>query len=65
MPEVPDTVATRRLVEEAKDVLMGAHGLTEADALRFISHTAMSRRERILIIAGDIVAGTLVPPGPR
>ena len=56
-----DKIATRRLVDEAKAVLMERDGLPEADAFAFIQRTAMQTRSRMRGVAQQIVDGTLTP----
>ena len=56
-----DKIATRRLVDEAKAVLMERDDLPEADAFAFIQRTAMQNRARMRDVAQQIVDGTLTP----
>jgi len=56
-----DKIATRRLVDEAKAVLMERDGLPEAEAFAFIQRTAMQTRSRMRDVAQQIVDGTLTP----
>ena len=56
-----DKIATRRLVDEAKAVLMERDGLPEAEAFAFIQRTAMQTRSRMRVVAQEIVDGTLTP----
>jgi response regulator NasT len=56
-----DKIATRRLVDEAKAVLMERDDLEEADAFGFIQRTAMQTRARMRDVAQQIVDGTLTP----
>lgn len=56
-----DKIATRRVVEEAKSVLMDHHGLTEPDAFAFVQRTAMQTRSRMRDVARRIVDGELQP----
>ena len=56
-----DKIATRRLVDEAKAVLMERDGLPEADAFAFIQRTAMQTRSRMRVVAQEIVDGTRTP----
>lgn len=56
-----DKIATRRVVEEAKSVLMDRHGLTEPDAFSFVQRTAMKTRSRMRDVARRIVDGELQP----
>jgi two-component system, response regulator PdtaR len=52
---------TRRVVEEAKRVLMDLHGMSEVDAFSFVQRTAMQNRRRMRAVATDIVDGSLTP----
>lgn len=56
-----DKIATRRVVEEAKSVLMDRHGLSEPDAFSFVQRTAMQTRSRMRDVARRIVGGELQP----
>ena len=40
-----EQLETRKLVDRAKGMLMDQHGMTEADAFRFIQKTAMRERQ--------------------
>ena len=56
-----DKIATRRLVDEAKAVLMERDDLEESEAFGFIQRTAMQTRARMRDVAQQIVDGTLTP----
>jgi AmiR/NasT family two-component response regulator len=56
-----DKIATRRLVDEAKTVLMDRNNLPENEAFLFIQQTAMQNRARMRDVAQQIVDGTLTP----
>jgi AmiR/NasT family two-component response regulator len=56
-----DKIATRRVVDEAKSVLMDRHDLPENEAFSFIQQTAMQNRARMRDVAQQIVDGTLTP----
>jgi AmiR/NasT family two-component response regulator len=56
-----DKIATRRLVDEAKAVLMDRNDLPENEAFSFIQQTAMQNRARMRDVAQQIVDGTLIP----
>jgi two-component system, response regulator PdtaR len=56
-----DKIATRRLVDEAKQILMDRDGLPEAEAFGFIQRTAMQTRARMRDVAQQVVDGTLTP----
>lgn len=52
---------TRKLVDRAKGRLMDEHGLSEADAFRFVQRTAMSTRRPMREVAVDVIEGRLAP----
>ena len=56
-----DKIATRRVVDEAKALLMERHGMTEPDAFAFVQQTAMRTRSRMRDVARQVVDGRLVP----
>lgn len=56
-----DKIATRRLVDEAKAILMERHDLPETEAFGFIQRTAMRNRARMRDVAQQVVDGTLTP----
>lgn len=56
-----DKIATRRVVEEAKSVLMERHDMEEPAAFGFIQRTAMQTRARMRDVARRIVDGELQP----
>ena len=56
-----DKIATRRVVDEAKTVLMDGNDLPEDEAFSFIQQTAMRNRTRMRDVAQQIVDGTLSP----
>ncbi len=56
-----DKIATRRLVDQAKQVLMDRNDLPEAEAFNFIQRTAMQTRSRMRDVAQQVVDGTLTP----
>jgi two-component system, response regulator PdtaR len=56
-----DKIATRRLVDEAKQILMDRDGLPEDEAFGFIQRTAMQTRARMRDVAQQVVDGTLTP----
>ena len=59
--QAEDKIETRRLVDEAKGVLMDRHGLSEPDAFAFIQRTAMRTRSRMRDVARRVVDGELAP----
>jgi response regulator NasT len=56
-----DKIETRRLVDEAKTLLMERDGLSEGDAFGFIQRTAMQTRRRMRDVAQQVVDGSLSP----
>lgn len=56
-----DKIATRRVVDQAKSVLMDRNDLPEHEAFAFIQQTAMQTRARMRDVAQQIVDGTLTP----
>jgi response regulator NasT len=56
-----DKIETRRLVDEAKAVLMERDSLSEGDAFSFIQRTAMRSRSRMRDVARRVVEGSLAP----
>jgi AmiR/NasT family two-component response regulator len=56
-----DKIETRRVVEEAKAVLMDEHGMTEPEAFAFVQRTAMQTRSRMRDVARRVVEGELRP----
>ena len=56
-----DKIATRRLVDEAKAILMDRDDLPENEAFSFIQRTAMQTRAKMRDVAQQVVDGTLTP----
>ena len=56
-----EQLATRRIVERAKGMLMDRHGLSESDAFTFIQQTAMRQRARMRKVAEQVIDGTIQP----
>jgi response regulator NasT len=56
-----DKIATRKVVDEAKQILMDRDTLDEADAFGFIQRTAMQTRARMRDVAQKVIDGTLTP----
>ena len=59
-----EQLATRRVVDRAKGILMDDHGLKESEAFDFIQKTAMRDRRKMRDIAQDVIDGGLRPPAP-
>ena len=56
-----DKIATRRGVDEAKQILMDRDDLPETEAFGFIQRTAMQTRARMRDVAQQVGDGTLTP----
>ncbi|MGH9247199.1 MAG: ANTAR domain-containing response regulator [Acidimicrobiales bacterium] len=56
-----EQLETRKLVDRAKGRLMDNHGLSEADAFRFIQKTAMDTRQTLKTVAQRVIDGDLKP----
>ena len=56
-----EQLETRRWVDRAKGMLMDRHGMSEADAFRFIQQAAMRERQTMRVVAKRIVDGELGP----
>ncbi len=56
-----EQLATRRIVERAKGMLMDRHGLSESDAFTFIQQTAMRQRAKMRKVAEQVLDGTIEP----
>jgi response regulator NasT len=56
-----EQLATRKVVDRAKGMLMDQHGLSENDAFAFIQKTAMREREKMKVLAQRIIDGELAP----
>src|SRR5207245_8456950 len=50
-----EQLETRKLVDRAKGKLMDTHGLSEADAFRFLQKTAMDSRATLKQVANDVI----------
>ncbi len=58
-----DQLATRKLVDRAKGILMDRHGLSEADAFRFVQKSAMDGRRSLGDVAQAVIDGEMAPSG--
>ena len=56
-----EQLATRRIVERAKGMLMDRHGLSESDAFTFIQQTAMRQRAKMRKVAEQVLDGSITP----
>ncbi len=59
--ELKDQLATRRVVDRAKGILMDRFGMSEADAFSYIQRTAMRMRAKMRAVAEQIIDGKLTP----
>jgi response regulator NasT len=59
-PVVDDKIETREIVQQAKEQLMAAKGLTESEAFELIQQSAMKTRRRMRDVAQEVIAGTYV-----
>ena len=57
-----EQLATRRIVERAKGMLMDRYALPESEAFSFIQQTAMRQRAKMRKVAEQILDGTITPP---
>ena len=64
--DLKERLETRKLTDRAKGVLMDDHGLSEAEAWRYLQTAAMNGRTGIATVARAVIAGDLAPvaPGP-
>jgi response regulator NasT len=56
-----EQLATRKLVDRAKGILMDRHGLAEAEAFRFVQKSAMDGRRKLGEVAQSVIDGELTP----
>ena len=56
-----EQLASRKVVDRAKGVLMDRHGLAEHAAFEFVQKTAMRERRTMKSVAEEVIAGTLLP----
>jgi AmiR/NasT family two-component response regulator len=56
-----EQLATRKVVDRAKGILMDRHGLSEGDAFSFIQKRAMSERTKMRAVADRVISGELTP----
>ncbi|MEA2703996.1 MAG: two-component system, response regulator PdtaR [Actinomycetota bacterium] len=56
-----ESLATRRLVDRAKGILMDRHSMPESDAFSFIQQAAMRQRAKMAVAAQQVIDGGLVP----
>jgi two-component system, response regulator PdtaR len=56
-----EQLATRKLVDRAKGILMDKYAMGEAEAFRFVQKRAMDTRQPLADVAQSVVAGDIVP----
>lgn len=56
-----ERLATRKLIDRAKGILMDRYGLAEHDAFNFIQKTAMQQRRAMKVVAEEVIEGLLTP----
>jgi response regulator NasT len=56
-----DKLETRKLLDQAKGLLMEELGMTEAEAFRFLQRKAMDGRLRLGTVASQVIDGVLRP----
>ncbi len=54
-------LAARKLLDRAKALLQNEHGLSEAEAFRFVQRTSMNRRTTMAAVADAVISGGLKP----
>jgi response regulator NasT len=54
-------LAARKLLDRAKAVLQAEHGMSEAEAFRFVQRTSMNRRTTMAAVADAVLNGGLRP----
>jgi len=59
--ELAEQLATRKVVDRAKGVLMDRHGLSESEAFSFVQRRAMSDRTTMRVVAEAVLDGSIVP----
>jgi AmiR/NasT family two-component response regulator len=61
--DVTERFEARKVITQAKELLMTQRKMTEPEAYRWIQKTAMNRRSPMLLIAKTIIA-SFSEPGP-
>ncbi len=59
--ELGERLEARKIIDRAKGALMDEHGMSEAQAFRFVQTTAMTARRSMRDIAAEVLDGTLTP----
>ena len=60
--DLTDRLEARKVIDRAKGVLMGEHGMSEPEAFRWIQRSAMDGRATMRDVAAGVVAGERRPP---
>jgi AmiR/NasT family two-component response regulator len=61
--DLAERLEARKIIDRAKGVLMDDHGMTEAQAWRFLQTEAMNRRAKVHDVATLVVNRDLAPSG--
>lgn len=64
VPLSPERLAARRLIDQAKTLLITGHLMAEPEAYRWIQKAAMDRRTTMAAIAAGLIAGSDHPEPP-
>ena len=59
--DLEQRLADRVVLDRAKGVLIDTHGMSEADAMRFVQKAAMNQRRPVRDVASDVLNGALLP----
>lgn len=59
--DLEQRLADRVVLDRAKGVLIDKHGLSEADAMRFVQQEAMNQRRPVRDVAAEVLDGALIP----
>lgn len=59
--DLEQRLADRVVLDRAKGVLIDTHGMSEADAMRFMQKAAMNQRRPVRDVASDVLNGVLLP----
>lgn len=61
--DLSQRLADRVVLDRAKGVLIDTHGMSEADAMRFLQKAAMDHRQPVREVASGVLAGEITPSG--
>jgi response regulator NasT len=56
-----ERLAARKLLDRAKALLQSEHGMSEAEAFRFVQRSSMNRRTTMAAVADAVLSGGLRP----